>query len=220
MLANVATPVGTAIVMREMATYGTDAVAGIAIIGRLVPVAFSVVLALSGAIGPIIGQNFGANLPARVQEAFIAALKFTLVYVVVVSAILFATRGLIADAFGAIGEDRTLLFLFCGPIALTFVFNGAIFVSNASFNNLGKPLYSTYVNWATNTLGIWPFVLVGSALMGAEGILIGRALGTAVFGILATVLALRLTRDTTPTPEPTPAVFAQRAHTVHVQRGH
>ncbi|MBC7180255.1 MAG: polysaccharide biosynthesis C-terminal domain-containing protein, partial [Roseovarius sp.] len=53
MLATVATPVGTAIVTREMAKYGADAVAGMAVINRLVPVVFSVVLALSGAIGPI-----------------------------------------------------------------------------------------------------------------------------------------------------------------------
>lgn len=54
-LTNVATPVGSAIMTREIAKYGTEAVAGMAVIGRLTPVAFSVMFALSGAIGPIIG---------------------------------------------------------------------------------------------------------------------------------------------------------------------
>jgi len=81
-LANVATPVGSAIVVREMAKFGTDAVAGMAVIGRLTPVAFAVVFALSGAIGPIVGQNFGAGLNDRVREGFFAALKFATTYVV------------------------------------------------------------------------------------------------------------------------------------------
>jgi hypothetical protein len=36
-----------------------------------------------------------------------------------------------------------LVFLFCGPLALAFFFNGMLFVSNAAFNNLGHPFTST-----------------------------------------------------------------------------
>lgn len=81
-LTSVATPVGSAIVTRELAKFGTDAVAGMAVIGRLAPVAFAVVLALSGAIGPIIGQNFGANRMDRVKTAFVSGLQFVAAYVV------------------------------------------------------------------------------------------------------------------------------------------
>jgi hypothetical protein len=38
-----------------------------AIVARLTPVAFGVIFALSGAIGPIIGQNAGAGEGARVR---------------------------------------------------------------------------------------------------------------------------------------------------------
>src|SRR6056297_2468303 len=61
-LGTVATPLGTAIVTREMAKYGTDAVAAMAVINRMVPVVFSVVLALSGAIGPIFGDRKSTRL--------------------------------------------------------------------------------------------------------------------------------------------------------------
>ncbi|MEM8776534.1 MAG: MATE family efflux transporter, partial [Pseudomonadota bacterium] len=46
-LATVATPIGAAIITREMSKYGTDAVAGMAVINRMIPVVFAVVLALS-----------------------------------------------------------------------------------------------------------------------------------------------------------------------------
>ena len=190
-LANVATPVGSAVVTREMAKFGTDAVAAMAIIGRLTPVAFGVIFALSGAIGPIVGQNFGAGLQDRVRGAFIDGMKFVAIYVVVVAALLFALRAPIADIFEAEGQTRALIFLFCGPLALAWIFNGWIFVGNATFNNLGHPIYSTWINWGRNTIGMWPPVLLSAAWFGASGVLIGQAVGGIFFAVISIWLAFR-----------------------------
>lgn len=191
-LTNVATPVGSAIVTREMSKYGSEAVAGMAVIGRLIPVAFGVVLALSGALGPIIGQNFGAKKMDRVRGALIAGLQFIAVYVLLASGILYLLRAPIAGLFDATGDTLTLIYLFCGPLALFNLFNGALFASNAGFNNLGRPTYSTWINWGKNTIGTWPFVILGSLLAGAPGILIGQALGGVLFAVLSVWLAFRV----------------------------
>lgn len=191
-LTNIATPVGSALVTREVARFGTEAVAAMAVIGRLTPLAFAVVFALSGAIGPIIGQNAGAGRPDRVRGAFDAAILFTAGYVVLAAAVLFVLRGPIADLFAAEGQTRALIFLFCGPLALASFFNGVIFVANASFNNLGHAGWSTAINWGRHTLGTWPFVVAGAAMGGAAGALIGQALGGVVFAALAWGLAVRL----------------------------
>jgi Na+-driven multidrug efflux pump len=186
---------GMAIVMREMAKYGTDAVAAMAVINRMVPVVFAVVLSISGAIGPIFGQNFGAGRMDRVQEAFFEGLKFLAMYVVGMSALLFLLREPIADMFGADGQMRSLLYLFLGPVALGSFFNGAIFVANATFNNLGRPGYSTAVNWARHTAGTWPFIVAGGAIWGAPGVLVGQAAGGAVFAVIAFWLAMRVIEE-------------------------
>ncbi len=191
-LTQLATPIGQAYVTRAMADFGEAAVAGMAIVARLTPVAFGVIFALSGAVGPIIGQNFGAGQRDRVRGAFRAALLFTALYVVSVALILFLLRGLIADLFDAQGDARALVFLFCGPLALAFLFNGMLFVSNAAFNNLGHPFYSTWLNWGRHTLGTIPPVLLGATLFGAPGVLIGQALGGLVFGLIAWALTERL----------------------------
>ncbi|MFK7837645.1 MAG: MATE family efflux transporter, partial [Sulfitobacter sp.] len=136
-LAQIATPVGQAFVTRAMAGYGEEAVAGMAVVGRLTPVAFGVIFALSGAVGPIIGQNFGAGNIARVRGGFTAAIWFTFVVILLVSALLFGLRGPIADLFEAEGITRELIYLFCGPLSLAFFFPGVLFVANAAFNNLG-----------------------------------------------------------------------------------
>lgn len=191
-LTQVATPVGQAYVTRAMSEYGPDAVAGMAIAGRLMPVAFGVIFALSGAIGPIIGQNFGAGDRTRVRTAFRDGIVFAGVYIVGVTVVLILTRGWIADAFGATGLSRDIVFLFAGPWALAFFFNALIFVSNAAFNNLGHPFYSTAINWGRHTIGTIPFVMVCGAFWGAEGVLIGQYAGGVFFGLGAWWLALRV----------------------------
>jgi len=194
-LTQLATPIGQAYVTRTMAQFGEDAVAGMAIVGRLTPVGFAVVFALSGAIGPIIGQNFGAGKNDRVRLAFREGLVFTAAVVVIVSAVLFALRPLLVMLFQLDGQALTLVFLFAGPLSLMWFFNGMIFVSNAACNNMGHPFYSTLVNWGRHTIGTIPFVLVFSAWLGASGVLIGQAVGGVVFGVIALIVALRVIRD-------------------------
>ncbi len=196
-LTQLATPVGQAYVTRAMAEYGEEAVAGMAIVARITPIGFGIIFALSGAIGPIIGQNAGAGLNDRVRGAFRDGLMFAGLVVVVVSALLFLARPGLAWLFQLDGVALTLVFLFAGPLSLMFFFNGVIFVANASFNNLGHPFYSTVVNWGRNTLGTVPFVMVGASLYGAPGVLIGQYLGGAVFAVIAFMLARRIMAEPT-----------------------
>ena len=191
-LTQLATPVGQAIVTRSMAQYGLEAVAGMAIVGRLMPVSFAVIFALSGAVGPILGQNFGAGRHDRVRAGFNAALIFAGAVIFVIAGALFVLRGPIADLFAATGLTRDLVFLFCGPLALLFFFNGVLFVANATFNNLGHPFYSTWMNWGRNTVAMIPLVWLGAQTLGAPGVLIGQALAGVVFGSAAWLLALRV----------------------------
>ncbi len=197
-LTQLATPVGQAIVTRIVAGYGEAAVAGMAITGRMTPVALGVIFALSGAIGPIIGQNFGAGRMDRVRRAFLDGLLFTAIVIGVVTVVLFALRAPIADLFGAQGVTRDLVYLFCGPLCLLFYFNGAIFVANAACNNLGAAFQSTLINWGRNTIGTVPLALWLGLHWGASGVLIGQALGGVGFGLLAIWLALRRIDRTTP----------------------
>ncbi|MEO1107880.1 MAG: MATE family efflux transporter [Pseudomonadota bacterium] len=218
-LTNVATPIGNAVVVREIAQYGTDAVAGMAVIGRLLPVAFSVIFALSGAIGPIIGQNYGAEKFDRVRAAYLAGIKFTAIYVLGMAAILFLLRGLIADLFAAQGETRTLIYLFCGPLALASFFNGVIFVANASFNNLGHPVYSTWINWGRHTVGTWIFATLGSSLAGASGVLLGQAFGGVIFAVISWGLVMRVVSGLQRTQTAEPFADQNRIHSLFGRRG-
>lgn len=192
-LTQLATPIGQAYVTRSMAPFGEEAVAGMAIVGRIVPIAFAVIFALSGALGPIIGQNFGTGKYDRVRGAVNEGILFIAIYTIGVSAILFLLRQPITILFQAEGISRDLIYLFCGPLALAWFANGVIFASNAAFNNLGHPYYSTWINWGRHTLGTIPFVIGGAYLFGAEGVLIGQAAGGVIFALAAWVMVRRVT---------------------------
>jgi len=191
-MTQLATPIGNAYVTAEIARYGDDAVAAWAVIGRLVPVAFGVIFALSGAVGPILAQNYGAKLYDRLRQTMRDALVFTLGYVFLVCAALFVSAGPLADLFQTEGEARDLIIFFCRFIAITFLFNGALFVANAAFNNLGYALYSTLFNWGRSTLGVIPFVWLGSQWYGAQGAIAGWGLGAVVFGLGAVIVCFRV----------------------------
>ena len=191
-LTQIATPVGNAYVTGTISAFGDDAVAGWAVIQRIIPVAFGLLFALSGAIGPIIGQNYGAMRFDRVQSTMRDSLKVTLVYVSVVWVLLAISGPLIADLFRAQQQAHELIVFFCVFVAGSFLFNGALFVANAAFNNLGYAFYSTALNWGRSTLGVIPFVWLGQHWYGAKGALAGYGLGVVVFGVASCVLCFRV----------------------------
>lgn len=219
MLANVAAPIGGAYVTRAAAEFGEAAVAGMAIIGRVTPIAFALIFAMSGAIGPIIGQNFGAGQHDRVRQAFNSSMILIVAYVIPVVIVLYFLRGPIADLFNAQGVARDLIFLFCGPLSLAWIFNGVIFVGNAAYNNLGHPFYSTWVNWGRNTLGVIPFVYVGAQYWGAEGVLAGQMAGGIFVAIVSFILAERLMKkaETDQIDSPVEPEFAEHQRTFKIQ---
>ena len=193
-LTNLATPVGAAFVTHSIAQFGASAVAGQATVDRLTPVAFGLIYALSGAVGPILAQNLGAHRFDRVQQTLRASLGFMVAAVAGAWLILALLQGLFIRAFSLEGQAALLLQAFCSWVAASFFFAGALFVANAAFNNLGRPLWSTGFNWARATLGTIPLAWWG-ARYGPVGVLAGQALGTAVFGTLAMWIAFRLTAN-------------------------
>jgi putative MATE family efflux protein len=198
MLTQLATPFANAYVTRAVAPFGDQAVAASAIIGRIIPVAFGIIFSLSGAVGPIIGQNFGAGAPDRVKRALTDGLLFSTVYTGLTSLLLFVLRDHIAEAFHAAGRTVDIVIFFCTFIAVSWAFTGAQFVAHAAFNNLGRPNLSTLFNWGKATLGTIPFALYGAMIGGPEGVLAGTAMGSVLFGIASTVWAYRIANGLKP----------------------
>lgn len=201
-LTNIAAPVANIYAMHVFSRFGQTTIAAFAIMDRVSPVAFGVLFALSGAVGPIMGQNFGARLFPRVTGVLSNCYTVAGTYVAMVTVALFFGAPLIAHIFGATGETADFVVFFCRTSGLLWFFLGGIFVANAAFNNLGFPLLSTVFNWGRATLGTVPFVTVGASYYGPKGGYVGMAVGATLFGVLAVassyVVVGRLARRAAP----------------------
>ncbi|WP_131196109.1 MATE family efflux transporter [Lichenihabitans psoromatis] len=189
MATNLATPVANSYVLHVFAKFGQAAIAATTVTDRVVPVAFGVIFALTGAVGPILGQNLGAGLLERVRRTLTTSFVMTAVYVLSVWFILWVCSSLIASLFDATAEARTYIEFFCTFGVSAWLFIGFLFVANASFNNLGYPILSLVFNWGRASLGTIPFVTIGAAYGGVEGGQLGIAFGAAIFGLSALATA-------------------------------
>ncbi|MBV9289895.1 MAG: polysaccharide biosynthesis C-terminal domain-containing protein [Hyphomicrobiales bacterium] len=192
-LANLATPVGSAYTVRVLSDFGQAAIAAGAIMDRLAPVAFGVIFALTGSVGPIIGQNYGARLMGRVRRALTDSFILSIAYVLAAWAALALAAPLVALIFDARGESADYLTFYCRWGVVAWLFLSCLFVANTAFNNLGFPVLAMAFNWARATLGTIPFVTFGARYGGVKGALVGVALGCAVFGLIAVAAAYAAT---------------------------
>jgi len=190
-LTNLATPAGGAYVTVAMSQFSDSAVAGWAVIGRIIPIAFGAIFSLSGSIGAIIGQNFGAREFGRVRATLTGALRLAALISAAAWVLLALAAPVLVRLFSASGEAAELIVFFCRWLAPLFVFFGTLFVCNAACNTLGRPQYATALNWGRATLGTVPFVTLG-AHWSAKGALFGHMLGGIVFGVAAVVVVHRL----------------------------
>ena len=192
-LSNLATPAAAVYVTRIFSDFGEAAVAASAIVDRVVPVLFGVIFALTGSIGPIIGQNLGANLMGRVRRAITDAFVLSVGYAFLAWGALALVSPLIVAAFDAHGQSADLVTFFCRYGVSAWVFITCLFVANTVFNNLGFPLLATAFNWGRATLGTIPFATIGARRAGVEGAMLGIAFGAALFGLGAAATAYYVT---------------------------
>ncbi|WP_083921837.1 MATE family efflux transporter [Kiloniella laminariae] len=216
-LTSLATPFANSYVTTSVAHHGSDAVAGLAIISRIIPFAFGAVFALSAAIGPIVGQNIGAGATGRVQDALKSSL-------LVITGVVFATSTLLAlsarqigELFSVTGLSAELVGFFCIFVSWSFVFTGAQFIANATFNNINLAPWSTFANWGKATLGTVPFIWLGDYYAGAKGIIAGQAIGAVIFGTISFIVAYRVVKR--PVKEKGPQYFGAMLPAVLSQFG-
>lgn len=185
-------PAGQWMLALSMAPYGPEAIAAIAVAMRLMMLVFGGIYGLSGAIGGIIGQNFGAKRLDRVRRAYLDSMIFCTIYTLVAWLALMALTGPLTRAFNLEGEGVAVMRAFTTIVTLSFLLNGMLFVAGAAFNNLGKPMWATLSAWFRDGVLVLPLALGLGAVWGAAGAMIGYGLAAVIAGGAAGWVAWRL----------------------------
>jgi Na+-driven multidrug efflux pump len=176
-------------ITRIVSQYGVGAIAAFGVLDRVVPLAFGGVFALSGAIGPVLGQNWGARLFPRMHRVLNDAVICTLVYVAAMWLLLALGREAVVTVFNLSGDAAAIVRFFCLASGPGWMCLGLLFCANSAFNNLGFPLRATAFNWGRATLGTVPFAMLGASYFGPQGVIAATLAASSLFGIGAMLMA-------------------------------
>lgn len=193
-LTQLSTPVGNYLMTHVMSQFGDDAVAAWAVVGRMTVLAFGGVMSLSGAIGGIFGQNWGAHQYGRLRRIYRDAILFGLGYTLITWGLLVLAGPAVSAGFALSEQGGEVLRAFTHVGAGGFIFACALFVSNAAFNALGRPGRSTLTNWVRDGVLTLPLALWLAAGFGAPGVIYAQAVASLMVGTLAAWWGWRFVR--------------------------
>ena len=194
---NAINPIGLSILTALVALEGEAAVAGFGAAGRLQSFATVPLLALSGSIGAIVGQNWGAREYDRAREAALWAFGFCLVWGLSIALAMVAGGEFLAFLFTEDADVASEFALYLSIAAWGYAGFGILIVANGILNAVDKASLALTQSALRVFLVMLPFawLLVGSwgsaAIYSAE---LAANLFGAVTGLLLVTYAINLRR--------------------------
>jgi len=118
--------------------FGATAQAGFSIGGRIMQSIFMPTMAVAFAIGPIVGQNFGAGRHDRVREACIMGVLLNSAVMAVVTILVHISPTLMVAGFTDDTEVITVAAVFLQIVSYNFIAQGIVFTCSGVFQGLGN----------------------------------------------------------------------------------
>ncbi|MGK7900257.1 MAG: MATE family efflux transporter [Hormoscilla sp.] len=180
---NMITPISIGLITSLLAFYGPETVAGFGIASRVESFSLIVLMALSAAIGPFVGQNWGAQQYDRVRESLGKSFLFCLFWGMLAAVVLAPTSGAIASVFDPDPPVVAIASKYLIIVPISYAGTGAILIARAVFNALGKPLPSVIMTLTRTLILYVPLAYLGSKLLGVSGIFAAACFANLVVGI-------------------------------------
>jgi len=176
-------PVSAAIIIWLLAQHGEIIVAGFGVAGRIEAVAAMMLFALSGSIGPFVGQNWGARKFARVKDGVNVSYQFSLVWGFIVALPLYFFGDNIAALIDSSPEVIMVAGFYLALVPWGYGAWGVLMMASASFNALGKPLPSTALSFLRMFIIYLPLAAILNHFMGYQGIFIATLVSNVLLGL-------------------------------------
>lgn len=118
--------------------FGATAQAGFSIGGRIMQSIFMPTMAIAFAVGPIVGQNFGAGLHDRVRESCYRGMFLCSIVMVATTVLMQWQPEVLVAIFTDDPEVMAISATFLQLIAWNFVAQGIVFTASGVFQGLGN----------------------------------------------------------------------------------
>lgn len=189
---NAINPIGLSVLTALLASQGDAAVAGFGAAGRMQSFAVVPLLGLSGSIGAIVGQNWGAGRADRARRAMWWAGLFCLAYGLAIALLLFFTGDWFAQFFtqdpAVVDEFSTYLLISVWGYAGF----GLLIVGNGALNAVDYAPLALAQSAARVFIVMLPFGWLLRASWGADAIYAAELVANLAGGALAAFLVWRV----------------------------
>ena len=182
-------PAGLAILTSLLAVEGQAAVAGFGAGGRLQSFAVVPLLALSGSIGAIVGQNWGARQYDRARAALLQAGMFCIAYGLAAALVLFFAREWFAGLFS---EDAEVLSAATAYLAVSvwgYAGFGVLIVVNGALNAIDRASNALALSLTRVLLVMVPIAWLARAALGTQAVYIAELVANLLGGLAAAGIA-------------------------------
>ncbi len=187
MTSSLIAPVTTAFITYQVAQFGQEAVAGFGVASRVEGLSLLALMALSAAVTPFVGQNFGAGNHQRVQSGVNWCYRFSLIYGIVVAIFMALTCTFIAGLFTHDPKAIDTTTLHMRIVPLSYLALGAAMTANGAFNAIGKPMPAMWISLSRTILIYAPMAFILAKLFGLVGVFVAACLANFVSGSLGFV---------------------------------
>lgn len=186
--ANILLPLGMAVITRLVAGFGPRAVAALGAAMRIEMFVFILVMALSTALVPFIGQNWGAGKLDRVKTSVILTNKFSLLWGVCNFVLILVLAEFLGNTFSQDILVSVTITHYLLIRSLGYGLRSIAMITSSVFDAVNKPFYSSSLSITRVFVLSVPFAYLGSVFGGLIGIFAGLLFADIVAGIISIVV--------------------------------
>ncbi|KLI64338.1 MATE family efflux transporter [Aurantiacibacter marinus] len=182
-------PAGLAILTAFLAAESQSAVAGFGAGGRLQGFAVVPLLALSGSIGAIVGQNWGAQQYARARRALVQAGIAAIAYGLAAAVVLFMAREWFAGLFS---DEPQVLSATTEYLAISvwgYAGFGVLITVNGALNAIDRASNALALSIARVVLVMVPVAWLARAILDTKAVYIAELAANLLGGLAAAAIA-------------------------------
>jgi putative MATE family efflux protein len=184
MATNLIQPLSTGVTTWIIAAFGDSVVAGFGAASRIYAVVSMVIIGIASSTGPLVGQNWGAQLFDRVNEAMRLCYQYCLAWGAIAAIIMWVGGATFASL---INDDPEVIatatsFLHIVPVTLGFL--GMMNVANGAFNALSKPAPPLILSLLRMWVVYVPMAIIAGRLFGHAGVFAATAIANLLLGSL------------------------------------
>lgn len=172
--------------------YGEEAIAAMGIVLRIVTLGTNVVFGYMKGLQPLAGFNYGAKNYERVREAIKASIKWTGVFCIVWTLIIYVFAPSILSIFGT---DENVLNIAVPALragVIMFITIGFQFTYSTLYLSMGKALGGVFLNSLRQGIIFIPIILLLPKFMGLNGVIYAQTVSDLITTIITIPFAISI----------------------------